>query len=132
MLKPTTILIQDFMVKHLREMIIDETSKYVGEWRSSESLCDPDFKPSDLNGKLPRFHMRPVIAGEVKNDRLDTVEPFHVEFMRFNVNEADPQISCHMIGKVFWNVNMRQELVSIRFRFNLFSANKTNAYITYL
>lgn len=131
--KPSTILIQDFIVNHLRQTLIAETSKYVG---SIVDHCqtgpDPDYKPADLEQKIPRFQIRPVVAGEVDNSWLDTLQPIHVEFAAFNINEPNPQISCHMIARIFWNVNMRQELVSIRFRFNLFSPHKTNAYVTYL
>lgn len=133
MLKPSTILIQDFLVDHLRRAIIDDTAKYVASvFDHIQEGPDPDYKPEDLKDKLPRFMIRPVIAGEVDAGWLDSIQPIHVEFAAFNINEPNAQISCHMIGRIFWNVNMRQELVSIRFRFNLFSPHKTNAYVTYL
>lgn len=133
MFKPSTILIQDFIVDHLRKTLIDDTSKYVASvFDQVQEGPDPDYKPEDLNHRLPRFMIRPVIGGEVDQGWLDAIQPIHVEFQPFNINEPNPQISCHMIGKIFWNVNMRQELVSIRFRFNLFSPHKTNAYVTYL
>lgn len=132
MFKPSTISIQDTFLSHLRSIITDQTNSLANQWSSPQMMACFDFQPADIERKLPRFQMRPVIAGEVDNTRLDHISPFHVEFGTFDMNEKNPQISCHMIGKMFWNTNMKQELVSIRFRFNLFSAHKTNAYITYL
>ncbi len=132
MLKPTTISIQDTLLSHLRSIITDQTNSLANQWSSPQMVESFDFKPADIERPLPRFQIRPVIAGEVDNTYLDYISPFHTEFGAFDMNEKNPQISCHMIAKMFWNADMKQELVSIRFRFNLFSAHKTNAYITYL
>lgn len=132
MLKQTTIQIQDFIVNHLRERIRTTTSKMQAAITHDGGDVHDQFKMPDMGAELPRFQIRPLVAGEVDQSRLDCITVIHVEFAPFSISEKNPQISCHMIGHVFWNVNMRRELVSIRWRFNLFSADKTNAYITYL
>ena len=131
-MKPSTISIQDTFLSHLRSIITDQTNSLANQWSSPQMMESFDFQPADIERHLPRFTIRPVIAGEVDNTFLDHIGPFHATFGAFDLNEKNPQISCHMIGKMFWNAEMKTELVSIRFRFNLFSAHKTNAYITYL
>lgn len=132
--KPTTIQVQKFLTDHLRETINATIQRM--ERNISHSGADVyergRFTLPVISHKFPKFHMRPIVAGVQDNGVLDTIEVFHTECAQFLLNEKDPQVSCHMVGHVFWNTTMRREPVSIRWRFNLRSEAQTNAYITYL
>lgn len=128
-MKPTTIQVPDYITDYMRDGILTALHR-------SESMITHDggdvpntFHPTPLTG-LQRFPMRPVVAGELTRT-LDSFAAIYVEFQPFEKGE-NPQVSCHMVGHVFWNETMRKELASIRWRFNVKSQDQTNAYITYL
>lgn len=132
MLKPSTIKIQDFMVDHLRALIRKSCDKVISAVSHAGIDGSSSFQMSDVKD-IPQFMLRPIIGGEVDpRNSLDRLDIMHAQFSQFDMNEKNPQISCHMIGHVRWNTNMQRELVSIRWRFNLYSPHKTNAYVTYL
>lgn len=125
--KPTTIQIPEFITAALRTTI------------NSEHLETIFFNDGAERPKM--FQMRsqledrsfPMIAISVGKPihTPHRFQVFYTEFKPFGFNAEDPQISCHMIGHVHWD-DGHQELVSIRWRFNLDSDNQTNAYVSYL
>lgn len=125
--KPTTIIIPDYITDYLRDGVQSRAHGTVIDNVQHDE--DKLFQPMALNG-LQTFSMRPVYGDAPP--ALDKLRMFHVEFGKFPLNDKDPLVSCHMIGHVFWNATLKQELVSIRWRFNLNSDAQTNAYVTYL